>query len=161
MAGVWKDHPVVSTHDHAVYLLVGELPLCRDARGEITQALVGYVGGKVAGLGCTWFRHLHRTIRLRHAIGAPKIVGPAGFVRISRELELDPVVRAVICELCDEWPKEWSSHEIRHMVMEGNIWIGYALVDIYWRRPLALDWEDDIALCDGVRSWMDPMYWLR
>lgn len=164
MAGIWKDLPALSGHDHAVYLLARELSIGQDVRGEIIRVYAGYVGARIERLGCPMRRHLCRVIRFRHAIGAPKIVGATGIYYICVALESNRVVRDVICKLCNQRPNrnplsrrlasggyagsvDWNSMARLSLLITHSVWVAYALADMYLRGRLPAVWLQDIALC--------------
>ena len=147
-AHVWMDNPYISHHDYTAYLLARELPVELDARGEIVQALVQYVSGRLARLGCPQRRHLCRTIRLR--IWVPgvgrlaqdsrdmlvpdanrrdnKSPRPRNIHDILRGFErIDPAINSMLNRIWDESHVDY----IYGRAMYGFDWVIHALENIY------------------------------
>lgn len=129
---VWVTQPTITVHDCAAYLLAREIPIDLDARGEIVQALVAHVCDRLARLVCPWRRHIMQTIRLRHALGAGRILPrPQSVVEILNKLLEDPAATDILRQICDP-DGEYDS--LRLMILCAGTWVGFSLEDLYCRR---------------------------
>lgn len=162
VARVWMDNPTISAHDHAVYLLMRELPVGRDARGEIVQALVVHVCDRLMRLVCYYRRHVMRTIRLRHVIacahGTPEcgIYIPMLVPRPQSAYEILYRFRHINSAITDVLRQITTApgHTPDHNLTITAEWIGFSLEDIYCKHKAGQFVCAGMGACHHGRMWV-------